>query len=98
MENSSSTSEHREFVTTAVAQMVEEHVITMRPPDEKPWVVSPLGMVLKRGANKFRLAVNMRYVNRHLDKKTFKFEGLKNLADLVERGEHAVSYDLMSRY
>jgi len=40
----------------------------------------------------------MRYVNRHLDKKTFKFEGLKNLADLVERGEHAVSYDLMSRY
>jgi len=30
--------------------------------------------------------------------KAFKFEGLKDLAELVERGDHAVSYDLMSGY
>ena len=40
----------------------------------------------------------MRYVNRHLGNKAFKFEGLKDLADLAEKGDHAVSYDLMSGY
>jgi hypothetical protein len=33
----------------------------------------------------------MRYVNMHLVKKVLKFEGLKDLADLAERGDHAVS-------
>jgi hypothetical protein len=55
-------------------------------------------VVPKGGTDKFRLAVNMRYVTRHLGKKPFKFERLKGLADLVERGDHAVSYDLMSGY
>ena len=40
----------------------------------------------------------MRYVNRHLGKKVFKFEGLRDLSDLSEMGDHAVSYDLMSGY
>jgi hypothetical protein len=31
-------------------------------------------------------------------KKVFKFEGLKHLADLWEKGDYAVSYDLMSGY
>ena len=61
-------------------------------------MVSPLGVVRKPRTNKFRLTVNMRYVNRHLGKKAFKFEGLKDLADLAERGDHAVSYDSMSGY
>jgi len=60
--------------------------------------VSPLGVVPKRATTKFRLTVNMRYMNRHLGKKVFKFEGPKDLADLAERGDHAVSYDLMSGY
>ena len=76
--------------------MVAENAITMLPPGEKPWVVSPFGLVPKRGTNNFHLAVNMRYVNNHLGKKAFKFKGLKDLADLAERGDHAVSYDLMS--
>jgi len=36
--------------------------------------------------------------NRHLGKKVFKFEELKDLADLAERGDHAAPYDLMSGY
>ena len=43
MHNSSSASEHREFVSNAVAEMVAESAVTMLPPGEKPWVVSPLG-------------------------------------------------------
>ena len=98
MENSSSAMEHREFVANAVAEMTKENAVSLFPPGEKPWVVSPLGVVPKRGTDKFRLTVNMRFVNRHLGKKPFKFEGLKDLADLAERGDHAVSYDLMSGY
>jgi hypothetical protein len=40
MQNSSSASEHHEFVSNAVAEMVAEKVVTMMPPGEKPWVVS----------------------------------------------------------
>jgi hypothetical protein len=56
----------------------------------------PVGGGAKEGENKFRLMVNMKYVNRHLGQKAFKFEELKDLADLFERGDHAVSYDLLS--
>ena len=55
-------------------------------------------MVPKRGMNKFRLAVDMRYVNRHMGKKVFKFEGLKDLTGMAERGSDVVSYNLMSGY
>ena len=61
-------------------------------------MVSPLGVVPNRGTDKFRLTVNMRYVNRHLGRKVFKLEGLKDLSDLAEKGDYAVSYDLMSGY
>ncbi len=61
-------------------------------------MVSPLGVVPKRGTDKLRLTVNMRYVNKHLGEKAFKLERLKDLADLAERGDYAVSYDLMSGY
>ncbi len=58
----------------------------------------PPGVVPKAKTEKFRLTVNMRFVNRHLGDKAFKFEELKDLADLEERGDYAVSYDLMSGY
>jgi hypothetical protein len=83
--------------------MVTKKIVTMLPLGEKPWLVSPLRVVPKRGIDKFRLTVNMRYVNRHLGQKAFKFEGLKDLVVLAERwgggevGDHAVSYDMISK-
>ncbi len=47
---------------------------------------------------KFRLIINMRYVNAYLVKNKFKVEGLKNLSDLAEKGDNAVSFDLTSWY
>ena len=98
MRNATSAMEHQEFVSGAVFEMLAEGVVTTLPPGEKPMVVSPLGVVPKRENNKFRVTFNMRYVYRHLGEKFFKFEGLKDLANLAERGDHAVSYDLMSGY
>jgi hypothetical protein len=71
--------EHHEFVSGAVA----ENAMTRLPPGEKLMVVSPLGVVPKRGTSKFRLTVNLRYVNRYMGKKVFKLEELKDLADLA---------------
>jgi hypothetical protein len=98
MANVPSSAEHRDFVSGAIAEMLAGNAVTLLPPCERPWVVSPLGVVRKPRTNKFGLAVNMRYVNRHVGNKAFKFEGLKDLADLAEKGDYAVSYDLMSGY
>jgi len=54
MENFSSSLEHRQLVTNAVAETVTEKAVTMLPPSEKPWVVSPLGVVPKRSTDKPR--------------------------------------------
>ena len=61
-------------------------------------MVSPIGVVPKPRSDKFRLVMNMRYVNNFLSKRVFKFEGLLDLADIAERGDQSVSYDLKSGY
>jgi hypothetical protein len=40
----------------------------------------------------------MRYVNDHLAKRVFKFEGLSDLPDMSEKGDYSLSYDLTSGY
>ena len=88
---------HESFVTSAVKEMLAVGAISFFPEGERLEVVSPLGFVPKGSEGKFRLVINMRYVNEHIEKKKFKFEGLKNLADMAEKGDHAVSFDLISR-
>jgi hypothetical protein len=61
-------------------------------------VVSPLGVVPKGNSGKFRLIINMRYVNEHFICKKFKFEGLSDLTDKEEKRDFAVSFDLTSGY
>jgi hypothetical protein len=96
--NAHSALDHADFVSTAVAEMVAANDVTLLPLDEKPLVVNPLGVVPKPRTDELKLTVNMRYVNRRLRKKAFEFEGLKDLAELALKDDHAVSYDLMSGY
>jgi hypothetical protein len=98
MPNAPSVQEQHELVSSVVAEMLAAHAVTLLPPGEKPMVVSPLGVVPKRGTTKYRLTIIMRYVNQHLGKKVFKLEGLKDLAGMAERGDHAMSYGIMSGY
>ncbi len=57
-----------------------------------------MGVVPKDSEGKLRLIINTKYVNAHLVKKKFKLKGLKDLADMAEKGDHAVSFDLTSGY
>ena len=57
-----------------------------------------MGVVPKGSEGNFRLVINMSYVNEHMAKKKFKFEGMKDLANMAEKGDHAVSFDLTSGY
>jgi hypothetical protein len=96
--NAPSAFEQKEFVNDAIKEMVEVGALTRLPRGQRPTVVSPIGVDTKPHSDKFRLAINMRYVNKHLAKKVFKFEGLMNLADIAEKGDHSVSYDMKSAY
>ncbi len=59
--------------------MLAAGAISILPKGEMPEVVSPLGVVPKETEGKFRLIINMRYVNEYLVKTKFKFEMLKDL-------------------
>jgi hypothetical protein len=52
---------HGKIVSNTVAEMMPARVLMMLPPGEGPWVVNPLGVAPRRGTDKFRLMVNMRY-------------------------------------
>ncbi len=80
-----SANEHRDFVSSAVVERLAANAVTLLPPGEK-LTVSPFGVVLKCGTDKFRLTVNMRHVNRHLGNNVFKFEGLKDPLTWRKRG------------
>ncbi len=58
----------------------------------------PLGVVPKPHSDKLRLVVTMRYVNDHLVKRVFKLEGLSDIADMANKGDYSLFYDLTSGY
>ena len=97
-ENAPSASEHELFVSQSIQEMLEAGAITELPPGERPTVVSPLGVVPKPRSDKLRLIINMRHVNKHLAKKVFKNEGLKDLGDIIYPGDSLLQYDLTSGY
>lgn len=61
-------------------------------------VVSPLNVVPKKQAGKFRLILNLRYVNNRLVVPKFKYEGLHMVADVWQEGDGTVSVDLTDGY
>ncbi len=85
-------------MTSAIEEMLAAGAISIFPEGERLEVVSPLGVVPKGSGGKFSIIISMRHVNEHLVKKKFKFQGLKDLADMAEKGGHGVSFDPTSGY
>ena len=98
MLNSVSSFEHHEFVTKFISDIVIAGATSARSPRFHPTMVNPLSVAPKPQFNKLRLIVNMRYVNEHLVKRAFKFEGLSDVPDMSNKGDYSISYDLTSDY
>jgi len=98
LKNSKFSRDHSEFVSKAIVDMLEAGAASVLPPGVNPTVVSPLGVVTKAHSTKLRLVINMIYVNEHLAKRVFKFEGLSDLVDMSEKGNYSLSYDITSGY
>jgi hypothetical protein len=91
LKNSKPSRDHSEFVNEAVDDIIKAGACSVLTPGVLPTVVSPLGVVTKAHSTKLRLIVDMRYVNDHLAKRIFKFEGLSDLPDMSEKGNYSLS-------
>jgi hypothetical protein len=98
LKNFESSRVHSDFVTQEIADMLEAGAASALPPGVIPKIVSPRGVVTKARSTKLRLIINMIYVSDHLAKRVFKLEGLSDLADMSEKGDYSISYDLTSGY
>lgn len=61
-------------------------------------VISPLDVVPKKQPGKFRLILNLRYVNANLVVTRFKYESLAMVPDVWQEGDGTVSIDLTDGY
>jgi hypothetical protein len=71
MRNSKSSLNNQDFVTKAVAEMMEASAVSVLALGVLPIVISPLGVVPKPNSDKLRIVINMKYVNEHLAKRAF---------------------------
>ena len=93
-ENNKSSLKHKVFVEGAIKELQKGGlVVEVREP---PYCCNPLTVSEKGG--KLRLVIDLRHVNQFLDSKKFKYEGLETFAEIVERGEFFVNFDLKSGY
>ncbi len=60
MRNSKSSLHYQDFVTKAVAEMMEAGATSGLPSGFLPTVISPIGVVPKPNSDKLRLVVNMK--------------------------------------
>ena len=84
-----------EFVDQAINELLADGRV--REVDEQPWVCSPLSVV-ESSTGKKRLVLNLRHVNKFLQKQRFKYEDLRIAILLFERGDYMFTFDLKSGY
>jgi len=96
--NAPSAFELGELATGNIKEMVEASALTHLSKVQRPTVVILIDVVRKPRSDKFCLMISTSYVNKHLAKKVFKFEGWSDSADIDEKGAHSMFYDLKSGY
>jgi hypothetical protein len=64
---------------------------------EKLFWVNPTHLVPKQGG-KFRLITDCTKVNKFMKHTHFKMEGVPTLKDIIEKNEHAITFDLKEAY
>ena len=93
--NQSSFTKERDFVSTAINQLLELRCI--HKVGVKPHICSPLSVVTNTEGKK-RLVVNLRFLNQYLLKEKFKYEDLRTAMFLFQKGDFLITFDLKSGY
>lgn len=97
--NNASVINNMEIVSDMVMTLKKQGVIEFV--DEKPWCVSPLGLVSKKvdGVVKHRLVFDAsRWINLHVDPPSVKLAHLEKALSITKPGDYQVVFDITSAY
>ena len=92
-ENNKSSLRNAKFVEKAILDLLNNDFVVELP--QRAYCSNPL-TVSEKG--KLRLVLDLRHVNQYLKVKSFCYEDLKTLAELIERDDFFVRFDLKSGY
>ena len=93
LSNNKSTRVHPEFVSEAINKLLLGNYIVEH--SEPPYCVNPLSVA---EGKKLRLVIDLRHINPHLQKQSFRYEDLRSLAQMFEEGFWFFTWDLKSGY
>jgi len=94
--NHRSAFDHSDFVTLTIYNLVMAGVLEPRP--LQPYLVLPIGVVLKKSNLKPRLIFDAQYLNSHIVVPSFKYEDLGYTNQFINPGDYLVTTDFHSGY
>lgn len=93
LKNNASSLKHAGFVSHAITELLNAGFVTeLTGP---AFCCNPLTVADK---GKLRLVLDLRHVNKHLTRQTFRYEDLHIVAELFEQNDYFVHFDLTSGY
>ena len=93
LKNNKSARDHPEFVSGAICDLLEGGYIEEH--SQPPYCINPLSVAKGK---KLRLVLDLRNINGHLRKQSFKYEDLRSLSQLFEEKFWFFTWDLKSGY
>ena len=85
---------HSDFVTSSILELIDSHRIVEL--HSKPHVINPLSVSANK--DKKRLILDLRYVNRHLERQKVRFEDWKVFQNYLTNNGFLFKFDLKSGY
>jgi hypothetical protein len=93
LKNNRSAFDNCDFVVKAISELLINGCIVETK--DVPYVVIPLAVAIS-DSGKERLVLDLRHVNRYIEKQKVKFEGVNEAKQYAKQGNYAVKFDLKS--
>ena len=87
---------HFDQTTKGIAELVATGVARMVP--DRPYICSPLDTIPKKDSGKFRLLLDLRYLNLFLSTEKFRYESVAFAEYIFNEGDYMASLDLKNGY
>lgn len=95
LKNNRSAIDNSGFVAKAISELLISGCIIETT--YVPYVVNPLTVAIS-DSGKERLVLDLRHVNRYIEKQKVKFEGVTEAKQYAKQGNYAIKFDLKSGY